>query len=74
MMEYNHAHLQTMAAILEQLPDEARTLTAEGFLAPTANPCAVAFSEDLHLFAAVGHGGFLRTFGGKAFVGGVHFR
>ena len=30
-----------------------QTLTAEGFLAPTANPFAVAFSEDLHLFAGL---------------------
>ena len=50
MTEHNHAHLQTMAAIWGQLPDEAQTLTAEGFLAPTANLYAVAFSDDLHLF------------------------
>ena len=47
----HHAHLQTMAAIWRLLPDEAHALTAEGFLAPTANPIAVAFSEDLHPFA-----------------------
>ena len=49
MTEHNHAHLQTMATIWRQLPDEAQTLTAEGFLAPTANPYAVVFSDDLHL-------------------------
>ena len=53
MTEHNHAHLQTMAAIWGQLPDEAPTLTTEGSLAPTANPFAVAFSEDLHLFAGL---------------------
>ena len=53
MTEHNHAHLQTMAAIWRQLPGEAQTLTAEGFLSPTANPFAVAFSEDLHLFAGL---------------------
>ena len=50
MTEHDHAHLQTMAAIRGQLPDEAQTLTAERFLASTANPYAVAFSDDLHLF------------------------
>ena len=35
------------------LPDEAQTLTAERFLAPTANPFGVAFSEGLHLFAGL---------------------
>ena len=51
--EQNHAHLQTMAAIWGQLRDEAQTLTAEGFSAPAANLFAVAFSEDLHLFAGL---------------------
>ena len=41
MMEHSHAHLQTMAAIWRQLPVEPQTLTAEGVLAPTANPFAV---------------------------------
>ena len=40
-------------AIWGQLPGEAQTLTAEGSLSPTANPFAVAFSEDLHLFAGL---------------------
>ena len=40
MAEHNHAHLQAMAAIFGQLPGEAQIL-------------AVAFSEDLHLFAAL---------------------
>ena len=46
----HHAHLQTMAAIWGHLPDEEPTLTPERFLAPTANPFAVVFSTDLHLF------------------------
>ena len=53
MTEHNHAHLQTMSAIWGQLAGEAQTLTAEGSLSPTANPFAVAFSEDLHLFAGL---------------------
>ena len=53
MTEHNHAHLQTRSAIWGQLPGEAQTLTAEGSLSPTANPFAVAFSEDLHLFAGL---------------------
>ena len=34
---------------------------------------AVAFSEDLHLFAGL-YGGFLRTLGGKELLGGIYFR
>ena len=61
MTEHNSAHLQTMAAIWGQLPGEAQTLTAEGSLSPTVRPFAVAFSEDLHLFAGLsGTEGFLR--------------
>ena len=41
MTEHNHAHLQTMAAILGQLPDGPQTLTSEGVPAHTANPFAV---------------------------------
>ena len=52
-MEHNRAHLQTMAAVWRQLPGEATTLTDEGALYPTANPFAVAFFEDLHLFAGL---------------------
>ena len=74
MTEHNQAHLQTMSAIWGQLPGEAQTLTAEGFLSPTANPFAVAFSEDLHLFAGLsGTEVFFRTLGGQAILGGVHF-
>ena len=53
MTERNRAHLQTMTAIWGQVPGEAHTLADEGFLSPTANPFAVAFSEDLHLFAGL---------------------
>ena len=64
MTEHNHAHLQRMAAVWGQLPDEAHTLTAEGFLAPATNPLAVAFFEGLHVFAGLsGMEDFLRTFG-----------
>ena len=34
-------------------PGEPPTLTDEGALSPTANPFAVAFSEDVHLFAGL---------------------
>ena len=75
MTEHNHAHLQTMAAIWGQLPDGPQTLTSEGVLPHTANPFAVAFSGDLHLFCGtVRNGGFLCTVGGKTFFCGVHFR
>ena len=36
-----------------ELPDEAQTLTAEGVFAPTANAFAMAFYEDLDLFAGL---------------------
>ena len=53
MTEHNRAHLQTIAAVWGQLPGEASTLTDEGSQLPTANPFAVAFSEDLHLIAGL---------------------
>ena len=53
MTELKHAHLQAMAAIWRQLPGEAQTLTAQDSSPPTANPFAVAFSEDLQLFAGL---------------------
>ena len=74
MTEHGHAHLQTIAAIWRQLPDEAQTLTAEGVLALAASPFAVAFSEDLHLFAGLsGTEGFFELWEAKHLCG-VHFR
>ena len=73
--EHNHAHLQTMAAIWRQLPDGPQTLTLEGVSAHTANPFAVAFSEDLHLFAGLsGTEDFFELYEAKEFFRGVHFR
>ena len=45
--------IKTVAAIWRQLPEGPQTLTPEGVLAHTANPFAVAFSKDLHLFAGL---------------------
>ena len=42
-----------MAAAWGQVPGEASTLTDEGSLSPTAKTFAVAFSEELHLFAGL---------------------
>ena len=69
MTEHNHAHFLAMAAIWRQLPGEAQTLTAEGSLSPTANPFAVAFSEDLSLVCGtLWHGGFLELWEEKQFL------
>ena len=54
MAEHNHAHLADNGGnIWRQLPDGLHTTTSEGVLAPTGNPFAVAFSEDVHLFAGL---------------------
>ena len=75
MTEHNRTHLQTMAATCGQLPGEAQTLTEEGSLSPTANPFAVAFSEDLHLFAELsGTEDLFELKEKKATLGGVHLR
>ena len=42
-----------MAAVWGLLPNEAQTLIAECALVTTANPFAVAFFGDLHLFAGL---------------------
>ena len=65
-----------MAAILVQFLEETQTLTTEGFLsAPTANPFAVAFSDDLHLFAELsGTEDVFELWEAKTLFCGVHFR
>ena len=64
-----------MAAGWGQLPGEAPTLTDEGSLSPTANPFAVAFSEDLHLFVVLsGTEDSFELWEEKAILGGIFLR
>ena len=63
-------------AVWGQLSGEASALTDEGSLSPTANPFAVAFSEDLHLFAGLsGTEDLFELWEEKQLIlGGIHLR